>query len=218
MVGGVVEHRAEARAGTGPHFVPVPPDEQRQAVAFILKDGLAPPEKFLDPRLLSLFAVADATAAVEQSQARILDSLLNGRVYTMLNQQAILDPKAYTITDLLSDVTGGVWAELGQPGTPIPPLRRALQRAYLDQLEQQIAGESQPVDTARLEAYGIPPEAAAILLSSGQGTDFNSAVGVVLSDLADRIDASTGWTDDPATAAHLANALVRVKRIIASAD
>ncbi len=218
MIGGVVEHRAEARAGKGPRFVPVPPDEQRQAVAFLLKVGLAPPEKFLDPKLISLFAVADATAAVEESQARILDSLLSGRVYTMLNQQAILDPKAYTITDLLTDVTGGVWEELGQPGTPIPPLRRALQHAYLDRLERQLAGQHEPVDTARLEAYGVPPEAAAILLSSGQGTDFNSAVGAVLTELADRIEASTGWTGDPATAAHLANALVRVKRIIASTD
>jgi len=216
MVGGVVEHRAEARAGKGPRFVPVPSDQQRQAVAFLLKDGLAPPEKFLDPNLISLFAAADATAAVEESQARTLDSLLSGRVYTMLNQQAILDPKAYTITDLLAEVTGGVWAELGQPGTPIPPLRRALQRAYLDWLEQQLAGQGEPVDTARLEAYGVPPEAAAILLSSGQGTDFNGAVGTVLTELADRIEASMGWTGDRATAAHLANSLVRVKAIVAS--
>jgi hypothetical protein len=74
---------------------------------------------------------------------------------------------------------------------------------------------SAAVDTARLEAYGIPPEAAAILLSSGQGTDFNGALGTVLTELAGRIEASMDWTDDRATAAHLANSLVRVKAIVA---
>lgn len=213
MVGGSVEHRAEARAGKGPRFVIVPANEQRKAVDFILTDGLEPPEKFLDPDLLSLFATVDATRPVEESQRRILYGLLDGRVYAMLYQQAFLDGKAFTIAELLERATSSVWAEIGKPGVAITPLRRSLQRAYLDRIEMQIGGRGEPVDTARLEVYGIPSKVAKVLLSRGEGTDFDDVVGVLMVNLADRIAASIELTDDAATRAHLANSLGRVRGI-----
>lgn len=217
MVGGVIEHRASAIAEGAPRYERVSPEDQKQAVAFVLQEGLAPPEKFLDPKLLSLLLVADATRAVEHSQQRILDSLLTGRVYVMLHQNAVLDPKPYTITKLIEDVTVAVWAELATPGAPITPLRRSLQRAYLDRIGSQLAMQDRPRAIDAAMVYGLPPAAAEILLSTGQGTDFNSAVAIVAGDLARRIEASMKWSDDPATTAHLATSLAEVESIVLSA-
>ncbi|MCP4386377.1 MAG: DUF5117 domain-containing protein, partial [Hyphomicrobiales bacterium] len=213
FIGGEFEQRGQARAGNGPRFVAVPPDQQRQAVTFLLRTGLAPPDRFLNPDLLATFAVADATRPVEESQAEILAAMLSGRVYSLLHQQALLDPKAYTIFELLADITGEVWAELGQPGTAISPLRRSLQRAYLDRLEQQLAEQGRPINVTRLEIFGIAPNAAEILLSRGRGTDFNAAVGAMMRQLDEQIEASVEWIADPATIAHLGNSLDRVKQI-----
>lgn len=151
IVGGVVEHRAQAKAGKGPRFVPVAAEQQRQAVAFLLDEGLGPPKAFLNVELLAGFAVAEATRSVIDGQAYVLDALLSSRVYSMLHEQSVLDPKAYTIAELLADVTGGVWSEVDQPGATVAPLRRQLQRRYLDRLADQLAPEPSLADLVRLE-------------------------------------------------------------------
>lgn len=214
MVGGQIEHRAQPRAGKGPRFVAVSADDQKKAMKFLLEEGLASPDKFLDPNLLAVFAVADATRPVEDSQHEILDALLSGRVYTMLHQQAILDPKAYSMAEFLDDLTGGVWAEIGRPGTPITPLRRSLQRHFLDRIGWQLASQGHPINTLRLEERGVPRGAAAILLSDGAGTDFNAVVRTVMTDLGEQIESAKGWTNDQATVAHLDNSLIEVKVIL----
>ncbi|MCP4384997.1 MAG: zinc-dependent metalloprotease [Hyphomicrobiales bacterium] len=255
LIGGVVEHRAEARAGTGPRFVPVPAERQRQAVAYLLDEGLEPPELFLDAGLLAAFAVADATGPVAEGQARILEALLSGRVYAMLHQQAMMDPGAYSIGELLDDVTGSVWAEVDQPGTAVPPLRRQLQRSYLDRLTAQLVSgagiaegdhfadaretgeidegprgrEREDVDTAALYLEpGFEPirlgvqlsdnasGAIVILRSNGEGTDFVAVASGTLVELAARIEAALGWTEDDMTADHYQQALTRISAIDAA--
>jgi hypothetical protein len=218
MVGGMIEHRTHAGYGDA-QFVPVPPDQQRQAARFVIKMGLTPPQAFLDPDLLSRFAFADATRPVEQAQAKTLASLLNGRVFTMLHQQAVLKPEgSYAIVDLLIDISEGAWTELWTPGAAISPLRRSMQRAFLNRLAEELQLQNEPINFQRYYAqYGVPPAIAAILFSGGQGTDFNAAVQQVCKLLAEQIESAIGWAEDAPTRAHLGDSLLRIRQILALA-
>ncbi len=214
FVGGQREHRAAARAGKGPRFVPVPADEQRKAVQFLIEQGLTPPKAFLDPGLLAAFAPAGATLPVEESQALILRSMLSSRVYSLLHQQSVLDPKAYTVLDLMNDVTSGVWTEIGKTGSTIPPLRRSLQREYLRHIELQLLAQSPAARHRTLEHAGLPAVIVEVMTSNGKGTDFNSAVKFTMVELGDLIAARLKHTKDPHMAAHLEDSVNRIKAIL----
>ncbi len=138
QVGGVVENRALAGRG-GETFVRVPKEKQKEAVTFLLQNALTTPTKLLNPAVLSQIrysGVADDVA--EQQKSLLLDLLSASRLSRLLDAEVLAPDKAYTAMELVADLQSGVWSELKAEHPKVDPLRRGLQRAYLDRLKGEL--------------------------------------------------------------------------------
>ena len=68
-----------------------------------------------------------------------MEIMLDASKYRALNDIEVVHPdKAYPLSEYLSDVQNGMWRELDSPAPAIHPMRRALQREYLDILDIQM--------------------------------------------------------------------------------
>jgi hypothetical protein len=180
QVGGVVENRALAGRG-GETFVRVPKAKQKEAVAFLLQNALTTPTKLLNPAVLSQIrysGVADDVAG--QQKSLLLDLLSASRLSRLLDAEMLAPDKAYTAMELVADLQAGIWSELKAEHPKVDPLRRGLQRAYLDRLK----GELDRKDS------GSPSELRAVARSA-------------LRDLSKTIAAALPRVMDPQTKAHL---------------
>ena len=138
QVGGVVENRALAGRG-GETFVRVPKEKQKEAVTFLLQNALTTPTKLLNPAVLSQIrysGVADDIAG--QQKSLLLDLLSASRLSRLLDAEVLAPDKAYTAMELVADLQAGIWSELKAEHPKVDPLRRGLQRAYLDRLKGEL--------------------------------------------------------------------------------
>lgn len=148
LVGGV---RATPKTTdqAGAIYVPVPPDQQRAAVAFLAANVFQTPDWLLDTEILRRIESNGAVERLRGRQASVLNGVLNtGRMQRLVEAESV-DGVAnpYTLTEMMGDVTRGVWTELSEARPVIDAHRRALQRAHLERLkallEDDAAGVSQ---------------------------------------------------------------------------
>jgi hypothetical protein len=195
-VGGVVENRALAGRG-GETFVRVPKEKQQEAVAFLLQNALTTPVKLLNPAVLSQIrysGVADDIAG--QQKSLLLDLLSASRLSRLLDAEVLAPDKAYTAMELVADLQAGVWSELKAEHPRVDPLRRGLQRAYLDRL----TGELDREDTA---PQPQPIMRRRRVTDSGSLSDVRAVARFALRDLRKTIAAAVPRVLDPETKAHL---------------
>lgn len=139
-VGGVIETDYHAGRG-GQVFTPVSPQMQARAVHFLVTEGLRTPGGVFEPRIVNRVepdGVIDE--ATEFNQLLISTLLGEPRVRRMFDNQAMNGAKAYTVAQLVADVTNGVWSELGETTPTVDIYRRTLQRAYLRTVDRRING------------------------------------------------------------------------------
>ena len=138
QVGGVVENRALAGRGVET-FVRVPKEKQKEAVTFLLQNAFTTPTKLLNSAVLSQIrysGVADDIAG--QQKSLLLDLLSSSRLGRLLDAEVMAPDKAYTAIELVADLQAGIWSELKAEHPKMDPLRRSLQRAYLDRLKGEL--------------------------------------------------------------------------------
>src|SRR5579884_3821965 len=137
LVGGVNENRTLAGRG-GETFVRVPKEKQKAAVSFLLEHAFVTPKRLLNPAILSQFRYSGVADDVLSMQKGLLRTLLSHDRLSRLFDAEVLDPdKAYAVVELLGDVQEGLWSELKAEHPRIEPLRRELQRTYLDVLKSE---------------------------------------------------------------------------------
>ena len=107
-------------------------EKQQRAMAFLNTQLFTTPAWLIDPKLYGLAQVDFGTVADVQKKA-IAGLLAPERIYRLIEQETSLGAKAYTVTEMLHDLQGGVFTEL-PTGRPIDVYRRNLQKAYVDQL------------------------------------------------------------------------------------
>ncbi len=147
QVGGVTENRTLGGRG-GEAFVRVSKDKQKEAVKFLLDNAFATPTKLLNPGLLNQFKYTGAAADVANLQRNLLRSLLSGARLARLSDAELLSPdKAYTTIELVTDIQDGLFTELKTDAPKIDPLRRQLQRGYLEVLKAEFQPASAPAPT-----------------------------------------------------------------------
>lgn len=142
MLGSVVKVVGGQLAGEGPGGRPaiVPPAEQRDAVRYLLGEGVASYDVFQRPAIALRANPNSADLTIDAHRARALRQLLSGPKLAQLQSQQQLDPKAYGVRNLADDVTATLWSSLvGQPAW-----RAALQGVYLDEVERMLAGGDDP--------------------------------------------------------------------------
>lgn len=136
-VGGVVE--TDYRAGRGNEvFKPVDAEKQRQAVRFLLNEGLRIQPELVDRSILNRIQPEGVVNLTTGSANLILGQLLgDGRVRRMMDIEAQQGKSAYTVSEMVSDLSLGVWSELGSPKPTIDIYRRNIQRTFLSTMDSK---------------------------------------------------------------------------------
>jgi hypothetical protein len=201
--GGVVEtRRLGGRADA--EYEPVPVDEQRKAVKFVM-DNLNVPAAFLRPDVMYRLAPTDVMEPLQMMQLSLLRYMLDASKYRALNDiEAVKPGEAYPLTEYVSDVQKGVWQELDAPAPAIHPMRRALQREYLDTLETQMMSfknDNSAVDSYFFDGYA-------------RGTDIRAVARASLRTLLDSINTALPNAADAMTKAHLEDARDKIETML----
>ncbi|HEY6783835.1 MAG TPA: hypothetical protein VI159_02735, partial [Gemmatimonadales bacterium] len=141
-----------------------------------------------------------------RAQGGLLNGLLNDSRWNRLVEQeatAPADAPAYKLSELLSDLSGGLFSELGT-GAPIDVYRRNLERAYVDQLGLKF----QPVPEQRFPNFPgfIPP--------APRPPEATAAARGALRDLDGRIAAALPRVKDRDTRNHLLDLRARIDHIL----
>lgn len=206
MAGGVVEQRALGGRADA-EYAPVPVEEQRAAVRFVIEQ-LNVPAPFLRPDVMYRLAPIDVMGPLQFTQGIVLSSLLDGMKYRALTDLEAAQPdRGYPLMDYLSDIQDGVWRELREPPGPIHPMRRALQREYLDIIERQMAMFNSENAPDSLEDFFNPD-------ASVRGTDFRAAARASLRMLSEEINGALEDVTEPMTKAHLEDARDRIEVLL----
>ena len=125
------------------------------------------------------------------------------RLSRLLDAEVLAPDKAYTAMELVADLQAGIWSELKAEHPKVDPLRRGLQRAYLDRLK----GELDRKDSA--------PQP--IIIRSPRETDSGKPVRPApvarstFRDLSKTIAAALPRVLDPQTKAHLEDVIAEIE-------
>jgi hypothetical protein len=201
----------------GPVYTPVAAERQRAALEFLHEHAFTQPEWLLDPSLLRRFEGVGTVERVRQLQVGVLDRLLApGRLARLLEAEAVdaLDPSGteiYTAPAFLADLRDGLWDELDR-GAEVDPMRRTLQRGYIERLNVLMTEEPDAPPAAFAAFIGFTP----VQVSQ---SDIRPLVRGELQELRDEITAALRRSvyrraDHRATRLHLEDALVRIDDIL----
>ena len=119
----------------GQRFTPVSRERQKQAVQFLNENAFTTPTFILVDSILRRMEPQGSIARVVQAQNGVLNSLLqNNRLIRMSEYEP---QTKFGVIELFKDVRGGIFSEL-RTGQEIDVYRRALQRAYVENLNTKI--------------------------------------------------------------------------------
>jgi hypothetical protein len=202
QVGGVRENRTLAGRG-GETFVRVPKEKQKEAVHFLLEHAFVTPKRLLNPTIVSQFRYSGVANDVLGMQKGLLHNLLSSSRLNQLFDAEVLAPdKSYTVVELVEDVQDGIWSELRGEQPRIEPLRRELQREYLNILKAEFEPSS-----ASAPASPIIGRRGA---SGERVSELRAAARSALRDLAKRINTALPNVKDATTRAHLEDSLSEI--------
>lgn len=210
QIGGVVESRTLGGRGKQ-SFARVSKKEQARALKFLLEHALQPPAELLDAAVLNRFRYQGAADDVMSQQERILSGLLSRQRFSRLFDAAVLEPEtAYSAAEYLSDLQAGVWSELKADEPKIGPLRRALQRNYLNQLSSAMdPPPAAPPSTGR-GRRSTPP--------SSNESDLRALALASLTNLSKQITEALAKDCDALTRAHLQDCQRQIEQTLDPKD
>jgi len=204
-VGGVYENY-KTYDQKGNVYEPVAKEKQQRAMKFLNEQGLSTPTWMLDQNILRKFESAGAVDRVRNAQVNIVNNLLEpGRMARLLEAQATMGAKAYTLPEMMADLRKGLWSEIST-GKSIDMYRRNLQRGYLERMAFLMEDQQQTTGNARFGRGGTPVNVSQ--------SDIRPMVRGELSTLRTQIKASLAKTSDSMTKYHLQDALVRIDNIL----
>ena len=170
-------------------FTPVPADQQKKAVAFLVEHGFRVPPSLIAPDILDRLESHGTAERILSTQQMLLRGLVNKTRLDRMSEQAARGPKdAYTPADLIADLHAGIWSELKANPIEIDLYRRNLQRAYVNLLAGFLDNPSEDSDLpalARSELEGLSKEIKALFDAS---TVLSPVVRAHLSDVKTRAD------------------------------
>jgi hypothetical protein len=123
----------------GVRFTPVSRARQKEAVQFLNENAFQTPTFFLVDDILKRVEPSGSVARIVNAQNGILNSLLQNNRLVRLSEYEAGVPRGqgYPMLELLRDVRSGLFTEL-RAQREIDVYRRALQRAYVENLNDKI--------------------------------------------------------------------------------
>jgi Met-zincin/Domain of unknown function (DUF5117)/Domain of unknown function (DUF5118) len=166
VVGGFV--RNNVYYGDGDKvYDPVPAEQQKKAVAFLVANGLKTPPSLIAPDIVQRLQATGTADRVLASQTSILRGLLNETRVKRMAELAARDPAAYAPVQLLGDLSKGVFGDVNG-STAIDLYGRNLQRSFVEILIGEVQQDRPTSDLPALArgtlvsiAAQIPATAAA---------------------------------------------------------
>jgi hypothetical protein len=160
VVGGVRQRRKHY-GQEGVVHTPVPRDEQREALAFLLENAFRPPEFLMVPDIVRRIEATGSVDRITEAQGDLLTDLLaDDRLERLSEQAAVAPDDAYAPAEMMADLREGVWSELsGGGGFTVGPYRRSLQRGWVEAMEAKLDNSG---DVAALARGELRDAAAAI--------------------------------------------------------
>lgn len=207
-VGGVVK-TSRVSGQPGPVHVPVDRARQKEAMAFLKKEGFPTPTEFLAPEVLVLIEPTGSVERVASTHRSLLNILLNNDRLVRLVNTAAVPPKAkpYLLSEMLLDLRDAVWTELSAARVAPDVFRRNLQRMHIDVISSKLntgpwtPPTNLPAGVIISPPTSLPGEARALLRLELK--DLDAAISRALPKAADR-----------ETRAHLEDARLRIKEIL----
>lgn len=207
QVGGVIEYRTLGQRGDET-FVRVPKEKQKDSVKFLLSALFTTPSKLLDPKIVNQFKYNGVANDLMTQQKATLNSLLSGsRLNRLFDAEVMGADKAYSVVELVSDLQEGLFSELKDAAPKVDPIRRNLQRAYIDILKKEFE------DAPAAGGGGAIPRFPVFDEGGSRVSELRAVARVSLSKLAKQIEAAEPKTKDIATLGHLEDLLSEIKDV-----
>ncbi len=132
-IGGVYEFYKTADED-GAVYSHVAKDKQSEAMEFLNEQLFKTPSWLIDEEILSKTRESGIVESVRGLQNRTLSRIFEGdRLLRMIENGTMNGSSAYSIADLFSDATSGIFSEL-DGGNSTDTYRRNLQRAFVDRM------------------------------------------------------------------------------------
>jgi hypothetical protein len=138
---GMADAQEKYAGQAGVRYRPLSRARQKDAVRFLNENAFATPKYFLVDDILERIEVEGALRRINQAQTGVLNALFSDRRLERLIEYEALSPdprETYSLGEMLADVRGGIWSELGAASVAIDPYRRELQRSYLTAARNKI--------------------------------------------------------------------------------
>jgi len=209
VIGGVVMTRRVA-GQEGVVHAPVPREKQKEAMAFLVKEGFRTPAEILKPALVALFEPTGTEERVLSGHRSILNILLNNaRMERLVNTAALAGggEKPYLLGEMSAGLRKGIWSELDASPVKTDVYRRNLQRAYIEIMGTKLnpppwsPPPGVPPGIVIMPPPPLPGEARAIIRA--ELTDLDASIGRALPRASDR-----------ETKAHLQDSRYQIMKIL----
>jgi hypothetical protein len=178
---------------------------QRRAMEFFAEQAFTPPTWMIDENILRRIENVGTVERMRGVQVSVLNRVLDpGRMQRLIEGEARLGSGTYTLGEMLDDVRGALWSELGR-SREITVYRRNLQRGYLERMEWLMNEEPGPVPAffrSFVTTVDVPQ------------SDIRPFVRGQLVTLQREIRSALNRSLDRATRLHLQDALVRIENIL----
>lgn len=197
----------------GPVYDPVPADQQRRAMQFVLEQGFQSPEWLVEADVLRRIEASGALNRVRETQVGALELVLQPeRLARLIEIEAMdTDAETYAPADMLADLREGVWAELDD-GEAVGPYRRNLQRGYLERMDHLMTAEVASNVPDYYEDYAV------LTPVDVSQSDIRAYVRGELTTLQGEVEQALRRTTDETTEMHLEDVSARIENILEGND
>lgn len=197
-IGGLYEtHKTYDQSGAVYEFVPK--NTQKEAMTWMLKETFSTPTWMLNEDVLGRIQGDGTVENIRGLQARALSQILSvDRLGRLIDAEAKLGTKTYTLSEMMTDLRSGLWSEL-RAGQTIDTYRRNLQRTYLDELDDLMNKEQSQGRNAEVDL---------------ELSDIRPTVRAELTTLRGQVRSAISRTSDKMSKYHLEDCLERIDSIL----
>ena len=205
-IGGVYEnHKTYEQEGAV--YTPVTKGHQRDAMKFLQRELFQTPEWMLDQNIFNKIEYSGTVDRVRGVQVRTLNNVLSlGKMARLIEHETAMGSKAYTLTQMMSELRRGIWSEIYSGGA-IDTYRRNLQKGHIDRLAYLMTADSQ----RKLPSYGGYQKSTAVNTSQ---SDIRSVVRGELVTLRAQLRNGLANAANTMSRYHIQDAIARINDIL----
>jgi len=131
-------------------FFPVDADSQREAMAFLTEEAFATPRFFLSQDIAGRIEASGFADRLLAAQTSVLAALIDDARIKRMSEVGARESDAYLPTQMMSDLTAGVWSGFSQRAPQTDLYQRNLQRAHIGLLAAQLESRDPASDLPAL--------------------------------------------------------------------